>query len=491
MNNIEKSKKSYDEVPYKSISFPETHPLNQKIILGLLGFETPETEKARILEIGCSFGGNLIPFALNNKEADVIGIDLSEYQINEGKKIVEKMGIKNLKLYPINILEYNNEFGQFDYIICHGVFSWVPEAVQEKILKVIKESLVENGSAVISYNTYPGWKKLDILKDMMNFRENIFQKNSSENMADGKIEKRIGRGKETLGLFEKFSNIIDDDFKETIEIVKNKENHYLYHEYFESDNNPLYLQEFNEKLLNNDLIHICDTTLSKSFIADNRLELEEHISSECKDNNILREQYYDFIYNRQFRSSIITHKNNFDKVRLNGSESKEKLLKYHIRKKINSEARYDDETTLLGYIDEKYPDTVPIEEIFIKFKESIPELVMYIFSGELEIHNKEVKTVRSQKTKLKDNYRKYIKTYLKLKDDIINFSNFIGEEVLIDKSFMYIMLEFDGKKTKEEIVEIIIKELKNNNEQDKNIKEILYELVENIENIIISNLMNE
>ena len=491
MNNIEKSKKSYDEVPYKSISFPETHPLNQKIILGLLGFETPETEKARILEIGCSFGGNLIPFALNNKEADVIGIDLSEYQINEGKKIVEKMGIKNLKLYPINILEYNNEFGQFDYIICHGVFSWVPEAVQEKILKVIKESLVENGSAVISYNTYPGWKKLDILKDMMNFRENIFQKNSSENMADGKIEKRIGRGKETLGLFEKFSNIIDDDFKETIEIVKNKENHYLYHEYFESDNNPLYLQEFNEKLLNNDLIHICDTTLSKSFIADNRLELEEYISSECKDNNILREQYYDFIYNRQFRSSIITHKNNFEKVRLNGSVSIEKLLKYHIRKKINSEARYDDETTLLGYIDEKYPDTVPIEEIFIKFKESIPELVMYIFSGEIEVYDKEIKTVRSQKTKLKDNYRKYIKTYLKLKDDIINFSNFIGEEVLIDKSFMYIMLEFDGKKTKEEIVEIIIKELKNNNEQDKNIKEILYELVENIENIIISNLMNE
>ena len=62
---------------------------------------------------------------------------------------------------------------------------------------------------------------------MMNFRENIFQKNSSENMADGKIEKRIGRGKETLGLFEKFSNIIDDDFKETIKIVKYKENHYL------------------------------------------------------------------------------------------------------------------------------------------------------------------------------------------------------------------------------------------------------------------------
>ena len=175
MNNIEKSKKNYDEVPYKSISFPETQPLNQKIILGLLGFETPETEKARILEIGCSFGGNLIPFALNNKEADVIGIDLSEYQINEGKKIVEEMGIKNLKLYLINILEYNNEFGKFDYIICHGVFSWVPEIVQEKILKVVKEGLVENGSAVISYNTYPGWKKLDILKDMMNFRENIFQ----------------------------------------------------------------------------------------------------------------------------------------------------------------------------------------------------------------------------------------------------------------------------------------------------------------------------
>lgn len=60
--------------------------------------------------------------------------------------------------------------------MCHGVFSWVPESVRRKILTVIKSHLSENGAATISYNTYPGWKSLEALKDMMTFRVDLLAK---------------------------------------------------------------------------------------------------------------------------------------------------------------------------------------------------------------------------------------------------------------------------------------------------------------------------
>ena len=86
INNIEQA---YDALPYISQSFKETHPQKLESIARLISLDPPAASEARVLEIGCSFGGNLIPFALNNKNADVVGIDLSGIQISKGQKIVE------------------------------------------------------------------------------------------------------------------------------------------------------------------------------------------------------------------------------------------------------------------------------------------------------------------------------------------------------------------------------------------------------------------
>lgn len=152
-----------------------TSPEKQKTVLQLLGYVTPELKKARVLEIGCSFGGNIIPFAIAHPDAEVIGIDLSEIQIKEGNNIIKYLGLENIQLHHKNIMNFEEDYGKFDYIICHGVFSWVTDEVQNKILEVIKNHLSENGSAIISYNTYPGWKHIDILRDIMKFRIDTLQ----------------------------------------------------------------------------------------------------------------------------------------------------------------------------------------------------------------------------------------------------------------------------------------------------------------------------
>ncbi|WZB65611.1 class I SAM-dependent methyltransferase [Achromobacter xylosoxidans] len=147
---------------------------------------------ARVLELACAAGGNLIPFAVAHPNAQVIGIDLSPEQVNAGREVVEKLGLRNLDLRALSITDIDDSLGKFDYIICHGVFSWVPPVVREAILRVCRDNLAPEGIAFISYNVYPGWKTSDILRDAMQL--NSF---SATTPAE-----KLKKAKEMLGLLQ-------------------------------------------------------------------------------------------------------------------------------------------------------------------------------------------------------------------------------------------------------------------------------------------------
>lgn len=470
IERIKENEERYNEVPYTSKAYSTTQPINQKINLGILGLETPKLKTARVLEIGCSFGGNIIPFALSNPEAEVVGIDLSEFQINEGKKFVEKLGLNNLKLYAMNILDYNNEFGKFDYIICHGVFSWVPEIVQDKILEVIKKGLIPNGSAVVSYNTYPGWKRLDILRDIMIFRNDMLESQGVE--VDKNNVVQYGRGAIE---FLKNHSFLEERLKKDAEEISKKSDYYIYHEFFEMENRPLYLYNFNKELVKNGLIHICDSYIRKSFPPIFHTPWYRDLQIECEDDYVAREQYYDYIYNTQFRTSIITHlenKHNFDIV---NSEIKiNDLSKFHIRGKFVydvEEGCYKGnregsilkglDNNLIGYINSAYPNTVSISEIIEKFSDSLIDLPSLIFDKHVEIFENEVIVEIPEKIKISEKYRTYLKTYLETEIPIVGFASPLGYELALSKAEMSILLKFDGTKTKKELVEDIMSAIEN------------------------------
>src|ERR1700687_6319372 len=148
---------SYDLVPYESRSFVETRPDHLAIIATLFGLEPPAIDRCRVLELGCSHGTNLIPMAAGSPGSSFVGIDLSARQIAEGQKSATARGLTNIQFKHLNILDINESLGRFDYIVCHGVFSWVPPVVQEKIFSICVTQLAPNGIAFVSYNTYPGW----------------------------------------------------------------------------------------------------------------------------------------------------------------------------------------------------------------------------------------------------------------------------------------------------------------------------------------------
>ena len=89
---------AYDAIPYLSRPFRESRPERMQAIAALFGLASAPPERSRVLEIGCSMGGNLLPMAVDNPRSQFLGIDASSRQIAEGWKSVERLGLKNLEL---------------------------------------------------------------------------------------------------------------------------------------------------------------------------------------------------------------------------------------------------------------------------------------------------------------------------------------------------------------------------------------------------------
>src|SRR5690242_11489062 len=121
---------AYDEVPYRSYPYVQSHPARLATVATLLGLRPATVKTARVLELGCCTGGNIIPMAEQLPEAQFTGVDFSARQISDGCGAIQEAGLTNVKLLHKDILEIDAEFGEFDYIIAHGVYSWVPPQVQ-------------------------------------------------------------------------------------------------------------------------------------------------------------------------------------------------------------------------------------------------------------------------------------------------------------------------------------------------------------------------
>ena len=271
-NNL---KEFYDSVPYTSNPFAISSIFRLEAIAKMSGFEPAPHEKCRVLELGCSFGGNLMMSALRCPDSEFIGIDLSSEQIERGSKIVEQMGIKNLKLIQGDISQIamgggSREFGKkFDYMIVHGIYSWVPDFVKDAIFEVGKNYLSPHGLIYISYNTYPGWKGKDVLRDLMLFaasNETALSIAAAKDIAKAEIDangelsakNKLAMAKGFCTALVDFSEKIGQDecyklgiSRHTINFAKEhvltnnpEKDYYVMHEYFETFNDPCYFKDF-------------------------------------------------------------------------------------------------------------------------------------------------------------------------------------------------------------------------------------------------------
>jgi len=292
---------SYDEVPYTSYPFAQSHPDRLKTVAKLFGLPTPPLDFARVLEIGSSSGGNLIPFAIAFPGSTCLGIDNSKRQIAEGQKVIERLELPNIQLRHMDILEVTPELGTFDYIIAHGVFSWVPTEVQEKIFRICKEMLAPNGVAYISYNTYPGWHMRGMIRDMMRYHTERF---------NGPVIKV----RQARALLDFLQQSVRDEksaytilLRQEVETIRRHADFYIYHDYLEDVNDPMYFYQFVERAEKHGLQFLAEARVGTMYTANFGPDVEKTLRVLATDL-VQMEQYMDFLRNRMFRESLLCHK---------------------------------------------------------------------------------------------------------------------------------------------------------------------------------------
>lgn len=294
---------TYDEVPYPSHPYPNSHPDHLATVASLLGLSPPTTERCRVLELGCASGGNLIPMTLTLPDSQFVGIDLSGQQIVEGQKTVEAIGLTNIELRHMSILDVDDSFGPFDYIVCHGVYSWVPESVQDRILAICARNLVPEGIGYVSYNTYPGWHMRGTIRDMMCHHIGRF--------AGEPPARQVARARALLEFLARSAPAENSPYglmlRQHVDLLRQHSDAYLFHEFLEENNQPVYFLQFCERLAAHGLRYLAEAEFH-SMVADTSFppELLQELQA-LAPNLLQQEQYMDFIRNRMFRQTLIGH----------------------------------------------------------------------------------------------------------------------------------------------------------------------------------------
>lgn len=289
----------YDAVPYQSYPYPNSHPVSMHAIAKFFGVDAPDFRKSKVLELGSASGGNIIPIASMYPDCQVTGIDLSKVQVDIGNQQIKELGLKNIKLEHKSIMDITPKFGKFDYIIVHGILSWVPQDVQDKIFEICDQNLEKNGIAYISYNTFPGWNMVKSLRDMMLYHTKNFktpQEKANQAMLLLKFVK--DNNGDNTALAQIIQNEIDTVSKTNVS--------YLMHDHLEENNIPLYFHDFMERANKNNLQYLGETSLSSMFAGNFSKETFE-VLMQSADDIVRVEQYMDFIRNRRFRMTLLCH----------------------------------------------------------------------------------------------------------------------------------------------------------------------------------------
>jgi SAM-dependent methyltransferase len=290
---------SYDEIPYGNPSFAVTHPDRLAAVATLYGLRPAPVERCRVLELGCASGGNLLPLAELLPHSRFVGIDLSPGQVARGRAAIEALGLANVRLMPLDIAGVPEDFGAFDYIICHGLYSWVPADVRDKILAVCKRHLAPDGVAYVSYNTYPGWHLRAVFRDLLGFHVR----------PAAEPRERVARARAFVDFLDRaFPNpdsLYGQLLRREVANLKPATDAYLFHEHLEAVNEPCYFHQFVEKAAGHGLQYLDEAEASPMppWLTEQVRETLTRLSSDP----IRQEQYLDFLSGRTFRRTLLCH----------------------------------------------------------------------------------------------------------------------------------------------------------------------------------------
>lgn len=290
---------AYDAVEYPDQWYPQTHPDRLATIATLHGMTPPPPDQCRVLELGCGAGWNLLHMAAGLPGSQFVGVDLAPLPIQRAQAYADELGLMNTTFRAVDLADVDEAFGTFDYIIAHGVYSWVPAAVRDRLMAISKALLNPRGVAYISYATYPGRYLTRVMREMMQYYVHRFD-NPAEKARHARA--LLGFLREAQPGEGSYSRLLDDEMKR----ISRFPDQFFYHDDLSDVNEPCYFHEFAAHAATHGLQYLSEANFHETKehqLSPKVVGVWESIS----ENIVEYEQYRDFMAFRRFRQTLLCH----------------------------------------------------------------------------------------------------------------------------------------------------------------------------------------
>jgi SAM-dependent methyltransferase len=290
----------YEQVAYPGYVYPATHPARLEVLGRLFGLEPAPAAGCHVLELGCGDGGNALAIAQTLPAAQVIGIDAAAAAIERGQGLATAAGLTNVELRVADLADPGlaETLGPVDYLVAHGVYSWIPPAVRGALLDCARRCLAAHGIAFVSYNAYPGSYLRDMTRDILSFHLRGID-DPGERIARAQALMQTIVAVETPSPYARV-------LREHLQRMLSASEALLFHDDLAPVSTPFYFHEFIEHATAHELQFLSEADLSESQMRDVPGSVGELIASLPPDV-IVREQYLDFFSNRMFRQTLLVH----------------------------------------------------------------------------------------------------------------------------------------------------------------------------------------
>jgi SAM-dependent methyltransferase len=290
----------YDDVFYPGRVYELTHPVHLGTLATLYGMSPAPAERCRVLELGCGVGGNLLPMAFQNPDSEFVGIDLSGVTIARGQSNVAALGLSNVKLLHCDIMDVDAGFGRFDYITAHGVYSWVPLSVRERMMRIFSENLAPHGVCYVSYNAHPFSHTRNLARDMMLFHTRDLPEMKQKVSQARAIMKFLSEGSKADTVH---GAIMRDQYNRITKTI----DEVLFHDDLNDIAEAFLLHRVVEHAGRHGLQYLCDSEFSRRNLAPYPEEVRAVLQRFPDDEFMARDQYQDFVDGHGFRRTLLCH----------------------------------------------------------------------------------------------------------------------------------------------------------------------------------------
>lgn len=284
-----------DYVPASNKAIRDGSPDRLAVIARLFGHEPVAPERCSVLEIGCGEGVHLVPLAELAPESRFVGVDLDPRAVERGNEAIARLGLSNVTLKVADFREISGKNERFDYVVAHGVYSWVSADVRDALLSLVAEALDDEGVAYLSFNTLPGHLARELVRELV----------LPHVRSLGEPAARIARAREVVKELLRMPPQPGTSFallRGELEHFARSSDSLLHHDYLAEVNHGVTLPELAEHLARHGLEYVTDANHL------DRSPFVEHPLAKTFETPLERAAYADRLEMQRFRQAVVRRK---------------------------------------------------------------------------------------------------------------------------------------------------------------------------------------